>query len=51
MAGETGVPTATRIMAADHYGWFERVEVGIYQVTPKGLESLNAYSYLAAKAP
>lgn len=37
------VPTATRIMAADHYGWFERVSVGVYAVTPKGREGLQAY--------
>ncbi len=36
VAAATGVPTATRIMAADHYGWFERVETGVYQLTPKG---------------
>jgi hypothetical protein len=38
------VPTATRIMAADHYGWFERVSVGVYAVTPKGREGLDAYA-------
>lgn len=43
VAEATGVPTATRIMAADHYGWFERVSVGVYQVTPKGLDGLKLY--------
>lgn len=43
VAVSTGIGTATRIMAADHYGWFERVKVGVYQVTPKGLEDLVAY--------
>jgi len=38
------VPTATRIMAADHYGWFEKVERGVYGLTPKGAEGLDAYS-------
>jgi hypothetical protein len=32
----TGVEAATRMMAADHYGWFERVDKGIYALTPKG---------------
>ena len=32
----TGVETATRIMADDHYGWFERVERGVYDLTPRG---------------
>ncbi|MCF6272098.1 MAG: DUF2161 family putative PD-(D/E)XK-type phosphodiesterase [Rhodobacteraceae bacterium] len=37
------VPTATRIMAADHYGWFERVERGVYGLTSSGVEGLDAY--------
>ncbi len=37
------VPTATRIMAADHYGWFERVERGVYGLTLSGVEGLAAY--------
>ncbi len=37
------VPTATRILAADHYSWFERVERGTYALTPKGAEALEAY--------
>ena len=36
VAKETGVPRATRIMADNHYGWFERVEPGIYMLSPKG---------------
>lgn len=34
------VPTATRIMAADHYGWFERVERGVYGLTAAGRKGL-----------
>ena len=34
------VPDATRIMAADHYGWFTRVERGIYGLTAKGKKGL-----------
>ncbi|HIP23647.1 MAG TPA: hypothetical protein EYG79_08670 [Rhodobacteraceae bacterium] len=44
VAKTTEVPTATRIMAADHYGWFEKVERGVYGLTPKGAEGLAAYS-------
>lgn len=36
VAKRTGVARATQIMAADHYGWFERVERGVYGLTPKG---------------
>ena len=43
VAKATGVPTATRLMAADHYGWFERVSVGVYGLTPKGAEGLLQY--------
>ena len=36
VARETGVTRARTIMADDHYGWFERVERGIYRLSPKG---------------
>jgi len=35
-AKATGVPTARAIMADDHYGWFTRVERGIYTLTNEG---------------
>ncbi len=36
VAKATGVARATTIMRDDHYGWFERVRTGIYQLTPNG---------------
>lgn len=30
------VSTATRLMADNHYGWFDRVSRGIYALSPKG---------------
>ncbi len=39
----TGVERATTIMRDDHYGWFEKVEKGIYALSPKGVEGLSAY--------
>lgn len=36
VAKETGVEKATRLMADNHYGWFERVEKGVYDLTDKG---------------
>lgn len=36
VAKETGVEKATRMMALNHYGWFTRVEKGVYDVTPAG---------------
>lgn len=38
VARSTGVAAATRMMRDDHYGWFERVETGVYALTPKGVE-------------
>lgn len=32
----TGVARAAALMRDDHYGWFERVSLGIYALTPKG---------------
>lgn len=37
------VPQATRIMADNHYGWFERVERGVYGLTAKGRSGLADY--------
>ncbi|GAB5508980.1 MAG: DUF2161 family putative PD-(D/E)XK-type phosphodiesterase [Hyphomicrobiales bacterium] len=39
VAKATGVDRATKIMADDHYGWFERVERGVYALSPKGQAS------------
>lgn len=36
VARETGVEKATRMMRDNHYGWFERVEKGVYGLTPLG---------------
>lgn len=41
VAKVSGVARATALMAADHYGWFERVELGIYALTPKGVAALG----------
>ncbi len=47
VAKATAVEKATRLMADDHYGWFERVEVGIYQLTPVGATALREYEFPA----
>jgi len=44
IARATGVSQATRMMADDHYGWFERISVGIYRLTPRGREGLATYA-------
>ena len=37
------VPNAARILQQDVYGWFERVERGVYGVTPKGRHGLEQF--------
>ena len=40
----SGVSTARRLMADDHYGWFEKVSTGIYTLTPKGVAARTDYA-------
>lgn len=40
VARASGVGRATTLMRDDHYGWFERVEKGVYALTPKGQAAL-----------
>lgn len=35
------VPRAARILQSDVYGWFERVERGVYTLSPRGLAALE----------
>lgn len=37
------VPDAPKILQGNVYGWFERVEKGIYGLTPKGREALDRW--------
>jgi len=37
------------ILQKDHYGWFERVERGVYALTPQGAEALAAYADVVAQ--
>jgi hypothetical protein len=45
VARAANVKMATRIMADNHYGWFERVQTGIYQLTDQGSEGLKHWAY------
>jgi hypothetical protein len=40
---EAEAPNAGRILRDDVYGWFERVERGIYALTPTGVQALTVY--------
>ena len=46
VAQAAGVSRARTIMADDHYGWFERVERGIYAITPKGEHAIGEYAHV-----
>ena len=48
VARAVGVPRAARLMRDDHYGWFERVERGVYALTPAGETGLETYRAAAA---
>lgn len=41
VADSVGVPNARRIMADNHYGWFRRVERGVYDLEPAGRRVLS----------
>lgn len=44
VAKATGVGRATTLMRDDHYGWFAKVERGIYAVTEAGQAALTTYA-------
>jgi hypothetical protein len=47
-----GVPRAGTILRDNHYGWFERVKIGHYDLSPKGRRDLAHWSsVLQALAP
>ena len=35
---------ATAMMRDNHYGWFERVEKGVYGLSPAGAEAVSVSS-------
>ncbi len=47
LAKKTGVERAGPILRDTHYGWFERVETGYYQLTPSGLAGLTEWAHAA----
>jgi hypothetical protein len=40
---KTGVSRSSSILQKDHYGWFERVSRGEYQLSPKGIQAVVDY--------
>lgn len=49
VAKATGVEKARRLMADDHYGWFERTAPGIYQLTPNGQQAVIDFTAALAE--
>ncbi|WP_171235996.1 DUF2161 domain-containing phosphodiesterase [Ruegeria sp. HKCCA6837] len=45
VAKSVGVSVATRLMRENHYGWFEKVEKGVYGLTAQGSEGLKHWAY------
>lgn len=44
----SGVARATALMRADHYGWFQRQEKGVYGLTPRGQAALADHAAMIA---
>lgn len=45
---ELGVVKAAEILRSDYYGWFERVERGVYGLRPHGVAALETYADVVA---
>lgn len=43
MRGAADVPNAAKILQQDYYGWFERIERGVYGLTPAGRRGLETF--------
>jgi hypothetical protein len=48
VAKMAGFEKATALMAANHYGWFEKVERGVYGLTREGAKALSENAALVA---
>lgn len=46
-----GVPKAARILQRDVYGWFKRIERGIYGLTPEGGQALTRFAEAVSALP
>lgn len=49
VAASTGVKTAATVMRHDVYGWFERVDRGVYRLTSSGTAALETYADVLAQ--
>jgi len=44
VASACGVARARQIMSDNHYGWFDRVATGIYELSPNGRRAIKDYA-------
>jgi len=44
VAKMAGFEKATNLMAANHYGWFEKIDRGVYGLTPQGAKALDEHA-------
>ena len=44
VAKMAGFEKATNLMAANHYGWFEKIDRGVYGLTPEGAKALEEHA-------
>ena len=44
VAKMAGFEKARNLMAANHYGWFEKIDRGVYGITPAGAEALTEHA-------
>jgi len=44
VAKMAGFDKATTLMASNHYGWFEKIERGVYGLTPAGAKALEEHA-------
>src|SRR5262249_46450521 len=44
LRGAAAAPRGARIVQQDVYGWFERVERGVYAITPAGRRALEVFA-------
>jgi len=44
VAKMAGFEKATKLMAANHYGWFEKIDRGVYGLTPEGAKALDEHA-------
>jgi len=48
---QTGIANAASLLQKNYYRWFQRVERGIYRLTPQGEQALHTYAQVVEHLP